>query len=381
MTRSQGPGRHLGVRDCRRAAPYSLVGMAKTSAAEQREELQEQRRKVDFDSYDITVDELVRRVARARIEISPAYQRKFRWDAERQSRLVESLLLGIPVPPLFMATNVDAESGTSWEVVDGLQRLLSLTNFLGDEATRSTARLDGQPLTLEGLEKLETLDGATAQTLPTDIRTGLEDRPIKVIVLNDKSDLQVRFDLFERLNTGGVRLTDQEVRECVFMGEFIDLLTELSDQDDFKKVVVLAKGNQQDGTAQEYVLRFFAFLESYKSFDHSVKDFLNDYCALAAAKPNLDERRRIFTETFEYLAEVFPDGLKSRKGTTPVNLYEGISVGAALALHAEPDLDYPKRLDWVTSEAMRKVSTGATNTRSRVTGRIELSRDRLLAGR
>ena len=279
-----------------------------------------------------------------------------------------------------MATNVDAELGTSWEVVDGLQRLLSLTNFLGDEATRTTARLDGDPLTLEGLEKLERLDGCTSMSLPTDIRTGLEDRPIKVIVLNDKSDLQVRFDLFERLNTGGVRLTDQEVRECVFMGDFIDLLTELSEHKDFKKVVVLAKGNQQDGTAQEYVLRFFAFLEGYKSFEHSVKDFLNDYCASAAASPKLIARRKIFTETFDYLAEVFPNGLKSRKGTTPVNLYEGISVGAALALRAQPDLDYPKGLDWVISDAMRKVSTGATNTRSRVTGRIELSRDRLLAG-
>ncbi|WP_426773552.1 DUF262 domain-containing protein, partial [Pseudomonas aeruginosa] len=87
----------------------------------QRLQLQEQRRKVDFDSYDINVDELVRRVAKKRIEIAPAYQRQFRWDGVRQSRLVESLLLGIPVPPLFMATNVDDLKGTTWEVVDGLQ--------------------------------------------------------------------------------------------------------------------------------------------------------------------------------------------------------------------------------------------------------------------
>lgn len=346
----------------------------------QREELAAQRRKVDFDSYDITVDELVRRVHRKRIEISPAYQRQFRWDRERQSRLIESLMLGIPVPPLFMATNVDASEGTSWEVVDGLQRLLSLVNFTGDDETRKSTALTGESLVLTGMEKLESLEGLAFGDLPLDIQTGLEDRPIRVIVLNDKSDLQVRFDLFERLNTGGIRLTDHEVRECVFMGDFINLLVELSETDAFNTVVQLAKGNQKDGTAQEYVLRFFAFHDRYKQFDHSVKDFLNDYCEYGANHPRLKARRTLFNETFEYLAEVFPEGLKSRKGTTPVNLYEGVAVGAALALDRDPDLEYPTSLAWVSSDNMRRVTTGATNNRSRVTGRIELSRDHFLAG-
>lgn len=180
--------------------------------AGQRAQLADQRHKVDFDSYDVTVDELVRRVGGGRIEIAPAYQRKFRWDAERQARLIESLLLGIPVPSLFMATNVDDELGTTWEVVDGLQRLLSLVNFLGDEDVRRVARLENGPTKLVGLEKLTELEDEAANTLPKDVLTGLLDRPIKVIVLNDKSDLRVRFDLFERLNTGGIKLTDQELR-------------------------------------------------------------------------------------------------------------------------------------------------------------------------
>jgi hypothetical protein len=232
-----------------------------------------------------------------------------------------------------MATNVDAEQGSTWEVVDGLQRVLSLTNFMGDEQTRATARLADKPLRLSGLEKLEALQGSTFAELPADIRMGLEDRPMKVIVLNDKSDLQVRFDLFERLNTGGVRLTDHEVRECVFMGEFIDLLSELSELDDFKRVVVLPRGSQRDGTAQDYVLRFFAFFERYSSFSHSVKDFLNDFCADAAKNPRIADRRDLFKRTFSVLAGTFPEGLKSRKGATPVNLYEAIAAGAALALH------------------------------------------------
>jgi hypothetical protein len=353
--------------------------MAKIDPALQRTQLTEQRHKVDFDSYDVTVDELVRRVGSKRIEIAPAYQRQFRWDAERQSRLIESLLLGIPVPSLFMATNVYADKGTSWEVVDGLQRLLSLTGFLGDSATREAARLEGPPTALKGLEKLTSLEGCRAVDLPRDIVTGLQDRPIKVIVLNDKSDLRVRFDLFERLNTGGIRLTDQEVRECVYLGDFTNLLDTLAKSDDFETVVKLPKGQQRDGTAQEYVLRFFAFLESYESFEHSVKDFLNDFCALAAADPRVESRTAVFERTFRFLALCFPKGLKSRKGTTAVNLYEGVAVGAALAQAQDPSLAAPAGLEWVTSDAIKKVTTGATNNRSSVLARVRISRDQFLA--
>lgn len=351
-------------------------------AADQRTELQRQRRKVDFDSYDITVDELVRRVSRGRIEIAPAYQRQFRWDAERQSRLVESLLLGIPVPPLFFATNVEEDEGTKWEVVDGLQRLLSLTNFLGDTETRTVARLHGKPLRLTGLEILPGLEGLTAAELPADVRSGLEDRPVKAIVLNDKSDLQVRFDLFERLNTGGVRLTDHEVREAVYMGEFVDLLTELAETPEFRKVVNFPEQRLRDGTPQDYVLRFFAFKDRYVQFDHSVKEFLNDYCRDAALNPDLEGRRKAFHRAFSLLAEIFPDGLKrGRQSTTPVNLYEAVSVGVALALEQNPNLPLPASVAWVESPELRELTTGATNDRRRVVGRIEFARDRFLLGR
>lgn len=357
------------------------MAMSVADPMQQRTQLQEQRRKVDFDSYDITVDDLVRRLRNRRIEIAPAYQRQFRWDVERQSRLIESIMLGIPVPPLFMATNVDADEGRKWEVVDGLQRLLSLANFVGDAETRSVARLEGGPLELKGLEILTSLEGATVDELPTDLHDGLLDRPIRVIVLNDKSDVKVRYDLFERLNTGGVRLTDHEVRESVFMGEFVNLLSELAGDKSYNRVLALPSSRTKDGTPQDYVLRFFAFLERYKRFEHSVRDFLNDFIAAAAKDPQLQRRRGIFHETFDFLADVFPEGLRTRKGSTPVNLFEGISVGAALALRENPALRPPSDLAWVYSDEMKRHTTGATNNRSRVTARIEFSRDRFLAGK
>ena len=187
------------------------------------------------------------------------------------------------------------------------------------------------------------MDGSTFRDLSDDIRSAFEDRPVKVVVLNDKSDLQVRFDLFERLNTGGVRLTDQEIRECVYRGPFIDLLVELAKYPPFGTVVRLPERMWKDGTPQEFALRFFAFLENRQAFDHSVVGFLNGFTLGSSEDPDVERRSNEFFRTFDFLAACLPGGLKSRKGQTPVNLFEAVAVGAALALR-EREID-PKNVD------------------------------------
>ena len=346
--------------------------------SDQRKELNRQRRQVDFDTYDITVDELLRRVERGRIDVAPAYQRKFQWDTARQSALVESIFLGIPVPPLFMATNAGLNQASNWEVVDGLQRVTTLVNFAGSEKAREKIHMVGPPLVLKDMEKLATFEGASFTRLPDDLRSLFEDRPLKIVVLNDKSDARVRFDLFERINTGGIKLSHQEVRECVFRGPFVDLLTSLAADPEFNIVVRLAENNQNDGTREEFVLRFFAYLENYLQFEHAVKGFLDDFTIANQSKAEVARRRRIFSTTFGYLARCFPAGLKSRKGVTPVNLFEGVSVGAALALTENSKIAPPDDLSWTNGSDLRKFISGATNTRGRVRGRIEYCRDRFL---
>ncbi|MET4541327.1 hypothetical protein ABIE37_003122 [Arthrobacter bambusae] len=345
-----------------------------------RSQIDEQRRKVDFDSYDVTVDELVRRVDRGRIEIAPVYQRQFRWDPERQSALIESFILGIPVPTLFMATNNVAGELIQWEVVDGLQRLLTLVNFIGSGNVRDVARLTSPPLTLSGLEKLDSLNGLEFGELPPDIQDLLLDRPAKVIVLNDKSSKQVRFDLFERLNTGGLRLTDQEVRECVFRGDFIEALGRLASTAAFRSVVNIPEAKLKDGTPEEFVLRFFAFLDGYQKFDHSVKDFLNNFAEVQTENPkDLTSKEEEFVRVFDFLKEVFPDGIRrNNRRTTPVNLFEGVAVGAALALRKDPKISKTRNPQWVSEPELTAMTSVATNSRNQVVGRIEFSRDMFL---
>ena len=160
-------------------------------------QLHTQRRKVDFDTYDVLVEQLVSMVESQSINVAPAYQRKFRWGHARRSELVESVFLGVPVPSLFMATNPDG----TWEVVDGVQRISTIVQFAGTEKARDQLNIH-EPLKIEDLRKLSDLNGLLFAQLPESIKLQFRRRPIKVITLSDKSDRVIRFDLFERLNSG-----------------------------------------------------------------------------------------------------------------------------------------------------------------------------------
>jgi hypothetical protein len=340
------------------------------------EQLQSLRRKVDFDTFDVLLQQLLLMVSQRQIEVAPAYQRQFRWDKVRCSQLVESIMLGIPIPSLFMATN---QNGT-WELVDGVQRISAIIMFAGDNTLRETMGFP-KPLVLEGLEKLDRFNDLRFSELPSSLQLQFLNRPLKVVTLSDKSDDVVRFDLFERLNRGGVTLTDQEIRDCVFRGPFADFLDRLAKDQNFGTVVRLTEKQNRDGTREECVLRFFSFLYSYKTFVHSVRDFLNDFMKSGSKKFDYSAAEKIFTETFRQLAGTFPDGL-SRPGVgrskTPLNLFEGVSVGAALAIQQNKLIAANNVYGWLGSEELKKVTKEATNNLSAVKGRIEYCRDRFL---
>lgn len=334
-------------------------------------ELSELKRKVDFNTYDISVKEIISMVSENIIDIAPEYQRQFRWKDDRQSQLIESIFLGIPVPSLFMATNLDG----TWELIDGVQRLSSIIHFGGSDEARTKIQLVSK-LKLSGLTKLKTFNHKLFADLPKTIQLEFLLKPLKITTLSDKSDLDVRFDLFERLNTGGIVLTNQEIRSCVYRGKFNDFIKELSADKNFRHSVRLTSSQETDGTCDEFVLRFFAFLNNYKNFDHSVVDFLNDYMNEATKKFDYKKGEKIFRDTFQSLL-VLPDGITRKRSTTPANLYEGVAVGAALALAQNGTL-VTDNIDWISSPELIAATTGATNSKSRVTKRIEYCRDKFL---
>lgn len=336
-------------------------------ARSMQQELDLQRRAVDVENYTITVRELLSMAERAELHRAPQYQRKFRWDEEAESKLIESLMLGLPVPNLFFATNADG----TWEVVDGLQRLSTLIHFCMDAPEQLDEIGKQEPLRLVGLKKLEGFNGVIFGDLPSPIRLSFTKRGLGITALTDKSDPQARFDTFERLNSGAVALSAQEVRACIYDGPLNWVIQELADLPNFRNLVKLQRRDQDNATHEELVLKFFAYLTARARFSGSVKDFLNQY--MEDHRNGLEEgqTRDLFVRVVDELAAIL-DGpfLRSNTNVTPQNELEAVLVGAAEVLREYPKLRTPEP-GWVDDAELVAASTGATNTRAKLRDRIE----------
>lgn len=338
-------------------------------------EIQKERRTVGFDTYDITIKQLIDMIAEKNINVSPDYQRRFVWDDVRQSQLIESIFLGIPIPNIFMATNLDS----SWEVIDGLQRITTTLRF----ASHTHAVIDGHnlgALKLKGLEKVPSLNGVIFENMPSNLKLNFLTRPLRITVLNDQSDFQVRFDLFERLNTGGIILHDQEIRNCVFRGRFAEFIKECVKKPDFDTVIKRSDKNGR-GNLEELVLKFFAYYEDRSLFKHSVKGFLNDYMERKTKSfDNESVLREVFVQTFSEIKRCLPNGIvrANRLNSTPLVLFEAIAVGVADILTAGNQVDAKKLNDLLEHKSLKNLTTGATNSLPKLTGRIDYVSQRAL---
>ncbi|MBE6073445.1 MAG: DUF262 domain-containing protein [Selenomonas ruminantium] len=339
-------------------------------------QLMEQKMKVDFNTYDLSVKELISMVNDNLINIAPDYQRQFRWDNERQSSFIESLFLGIPIPSVFMATNANG----TWELIDGVQRISTILCFAGnDDERENITGKNKQKLKLRGLKKLSLFNNKCFDDLPIDIQIKFKLSSLKITTLSDKSDSQVRFDLFERLNRGGVILSDQEIRSCVYRGGFNDFIKELAKDENFIKCVHLSEKQEIDGTREELVLRFFAYLYDLNNFSHSVREFLNDYMEKVGEKFQYSKNEKLFKHVFEVLNNALPNGITRGRKNTPLNLFEGVSIGAALAYINTGKINTSKIDEWITDKELMKYISGATNSKPRVEGRIRFCREKFEA--
>lgn len=189
----------------------------------------------------------------------PSYQRKLAWTGDKKSYLIESLLLRVPVPPIFF---YDVKGRL--EIVDGSQRLRSMVAFSKNE------------FALNGLEKLDVLNGYRFSDLPVDLQRRLNNTPIRAFVLDQGTDESDRADLFRRLNTSGKGLEDAEVRKGVFPGKFLDLVLECAKSPEFLAVTpVMGGSGDHDSERQELVTRFFVYVDRYRDFRHDVRKFLD----------------------------------------------------------------------------------------------------------
>jgi len=329
-----------------------------------------ERRKVDVSTLNFSVRELVRMMADGELSVAPEYQRKFRWTELGESSFIESVFLGLPIPPIFVATNV----GFQWEVVDGLQRLSTLMHFLGGNADELAVVNRTENLRLKGLEKLSSLNTIAYSELPRTMQVYFGRQPLQVVSLTDKSDLQVRFDVFERLNKGAVSLTAQEVRACVFRGEFNLFLEGLSEDPNLLALLKLQETRQNDGTRAEQVLKFFAYKDWREHFDGRVEHFLNAYMKDAVGSFNYTTGREIFTKVTKRLLEICGGPfLRSDYGVTPLVQFEACTVALAELIESGVTIVEPPA-GWQDDLELKRASMGGSNTRNALRRRIDRAR-------
>lgn len=339
------------------------------------EELNVERRRVDVDTNNFPVRELVRMLREGELNIAPAYQRKFRWPEATESALIESVFLGLPVPSIFVATN----EGFEWEVVDGLQRLSTLAHFLAEESDDLERIGKEAPLRLSELRKVESLNGCTYAELPKPLQIYFGRQPLQITALTDKSDLKVRFDLFERLNSGAIALSEQEVRACLYGGEFNSLVERLSGDDTYRSLLKLQPAKQSDGTAEEVVLKYFAYKYDREHFTGRVAKFLNDYMADDGKHPEAAAAEVEFKAVTEALAGLLGGEpyLRSDYGVTPLVQLEATLVAIGELLDEGIEIA-AEDASWRDDGELKTASMGGTNTKKQLAARI--SRAKVLLG-
>ncbi|MFF6785522.1 DUF262 domain-containing protein [Streptomyces sp. NPDC012510] len=345
--------------------------MAEDLSEEFMHQLLTERQKVDVATHDFSVRELVRMMEEDELNVAPAYQRMFRWNAKASSLFIESVFLGLPVPPIFVATNV----GFQWEVVDGLQRLSSLAHFLSSDADEAGKVNRKSPLVLTGLEKLDRLNGRTYDSLPKNLKVHFGRQPLQVVSLTDKSNLEVRFDVFERLNRGGLRLTAQEVRAVVYRGDFNHFIEELALNEDFGALLKLKEGSKEDGTLVEQVLKFFAYKNHSDIFDGKVERFLNTAMGLSQQGFDYTRERNLFEKSCAFLRQVC-DGAYLRSGTTTTPLVQFEACLVAIAqLYQEGGEPAVPHAGWIEDEELRASSGGGSNSRRMLERRLTRAKE------
>ena len=236
---------------------------------------------------------MFRKFQRGDLILDPEFQRRYVWDNKKASLLIESILLEVPIPVIYLAEEEDGK----FTVIDGQQRLRSFFRFLNNE------------FKLRGLSVLSELNGKYFKDLDKEKQRKIEDATLRVIEIRKESHSDVKFEIFERLNVGAVKLNDQELRNCIYRGKYNDLIKELAEDRDFLFLLGLKEPHKRMYD-RELVLHFLAFYnQTYLKYKPPMKQFLNREMEnnRNISEEKIKELRRAFKETVSMVKSVFGD--------------------------------------------------------------------------
>lgn len=285
-------------------------------------------RLVDIDSKPMVISNIVERLKYKEIILDPDFQRNTNlWDEKKQSRLIESLLIKIPLPTFYL----DMSEEDNFIVVDGVQRLCAINNFMAREIN------DPELLKLQGLEYLQEFDGKTFYQLPVNLQRRLRESTIQTYVIKPGTPDKVRNSIFERINTGGLVLQPAEIKNSVYRGRASSFVKKLAGTKEFI-LATNGKINPERMLDREFVNRFLAFyLLKLEDYHENLEDYLNDVLILLKTDINLDLAKveKAFLQAMTLSHKLFGDyafrkrAVNGRFGRINKPLFEAVSVELA----------------------------------------------------
>lgn len=279
--------------------------------------------------------DLANRAKKDKIKLPPYFQRDVVWKPADQTRFVDSLVKQLPIPSMCFAFD---HTEDKWIVIDGLQRVNAIVNFLQNDDWRLSQLNDiDQRLSGKNVASFKTGTGSAKK-----IFDRVQNNTLPITVLrcrfSNRTHMEYLFTVFHRLNAGGLKLNNQEIRNCIFSGPFNDLLHELDKRPNWRKFNHMADGENYRFVMQEIVLRIFAFADELDKYTGHVGKFLNEYMH---KRRNLDfkkieQKRELFERTAVVVDRMFPEGTEDRY---PTAIIEALFVGVMNNIDAVERMD------------------------------------------
>ena len=248
-----------------------------------------EQRKLFTESNDFTVETLVHKLNNSTIYI-PEYQRKYVWSDIQASKLIESLIIQCPIPVIYL----NQEKDEKYSVIDGNQRATTLKRFLNNE------------FKLKGLTAYSELEGLKYSQLDPRFQRHINNRTIRCITISKETHPQVKFDVFERLNSGSVKLNKQEIRHGLYFGSLIKSAKQLVDKTDVTKYVIPFDSKNKRMKAEEFILRFWTLSINFNTYKGSLAASINDFIE-NNGEANIQELEKDFINTLNDVTKAFGD--------------------------------------------------------------------------
>lgn len=338
-------------------------------------DIENSRNTLQTDKLDMSFGEIMNMYERNEIIINPDFQRLYRWTDYQKTRFIESVIIGIPIPPIFVAE----DSQGRWEVVDGLQRLSTIFSFFGVLKNMP----EKNNWMLGAGDMIQTLDGFTCDTLPLKIQLNIKRASFRIEIIKWNSQYDLRFELFNRLNTGGTPLTNQEIRNSLYRSissKFNDYLKELSAYQNFVDVVDIPQEKIAQLYLEELVLRFLSLYRNRQHVNKSIALHMTNFMKQCVENDNFkyDQYSQIFKKTFDILRRVGTGIFNSANREFSTAIYDTTTIGIAENIHLYSEkkpVVIKEKINEVKSDEVyqKMVRSGGNNSVQRVKKRLEFA--------